>query len=76
MLDSTLPAAPALVTPAKDEVLFVANADLRESATLDGVELMAGDVLRAFVAQARRRVSASRSPATPRLCFSRTGAAR
>lgn len=55
MLDSTLPAAPALVTPAKDEVLFVANADLRESATLDGAgrdQLMAGDVLRAFVAQA------------------------
>lgn len=34
MLDFSLPAAPALVTAGKDEVLFVTNADLRESANV------------------------------------------
>lgn len=34
MLDLTLPASPARITPAKGEVLFVTNADLRESANL------------------------------------------
>lgn len=32
MLDLTLPAAPAIITPAANEVLFVTNADLREAA--------------------------------------------
>jgi len=32
MLDLTLPATPEVVTPAENEVLFVTNADLRESA--------------------------------------------
>ncbi len=34
MLDLTLPEAPARLSPAKDEVLFVTNADLRESANV------------------------------------------
>ena len=34
MLDLTLPDAPKLLTPAADEVLFVTNADLRESANV------------------------------------------
>jgi len=34
MLDLTLPATPELLTPAADEVLFVTNADLRESANV------------------------------------------
>lgn len=34
MLMLNLPATPAVISPAKDEVLFVTNADLRESANL------------------------------------------
>lgn len=34
MLSLTLPASPAVLSPKKDEVLFVTNADLRESANL------------------------------------------
>ncbi len=53
MLDLTLPTAPALITPAENEVLFVTNADLRESANVTcwPVEAKYEDLLAAALAK-------------------------
>lgn len=57
MLDLTLPAAPVRLTPAADEVLFVTNADLRESANVTcwPVEAKYEDLLAAALAKLGRK---------------------